>query len=73
MAAIFFAHGADAILGSHPHVLQPYEIMMINGKKHFVIYSMGNSVGNQRGLERNSGVIVELFFEKIFVCTNGSK
>ncbi|HHW61931.1 MAG TPA: CapA family protein [Syntrophomonadaceae bacterium] len=66
MAAIFFAHGADAILGSHPHVLQPYEIMMINGKKHFVIYSMGNSVGNQRGLERNSGVIVELFFEKDF-------
>lgn len=66
MAATFFTHGADAILGSHPHVLQPYQVMKIKGKEHFVIYSMGNSVGNQRGLERNSGVIVDLFFEKNF-------
>lgn len=31
--------GADVILGSHPHVLNPMEVMNIDGKKKFAIYS----------------------------------
>ena len=65
LATEFFQKGADVILGSHPHVIQPMEIMKINGKDKFVIYSMGNSMGNQIGVERNSGVILNLRFTKI--------
>ncbi len=64
LAKLFFEKGADIILGSHPHVLQPLEIMHINGKEKLVIYSMGNSMGDQNGLERNSGVIISLQFTK---------
>jgi poly-gamma-glutamate capsule biosynthesis protein CapA/YwtB (metallophosphatase superfamily) len=62
----YFQTGADVILGSHPHVVQPMEIMKINGQDKFVIYSMGNSMGNQNGVERNSGVLFNLQFTKNF-------
>ncbi|WP_243116870.1 CapA family protein [Heliophilum fasciatum] len=65
----FFEAGADIIFGSHPHVIQPAEIIAVQGKDRYVIYSLGNSVGAQRGLERNSGVIVQVKLEKD--STNG--
>lgn len=40
--------GADVILGSHPHVVQPSEIVKHNGHDKYIIYSMGNFVSNQR-------------------------
>ena len=64
LATEFFQRGADVILGSHPHVIQPMETMQINGHDKFVIYSMGNSMGNQNGVGRNSGVILKLQFTK---------
>lgn len=58
-------NGVDAILGSHPHVLQETSYKQVNGKNIFTIYSMGNSISNQKkrwigrdGVE--SGVFVEL-------------
>lgn len=60
----FLAQGADAIIGGHPHVLQPAEVLTVNGKKKFIVYSMGNCLGDQNGVERNSGVIVKLTFKK---------
>lgn len=40
--------GADVILGSHPHVVQPSETVEFNGETKYIIYSMGNFVSNQR-------------------------
>lgn len=40
--------GADVILGSHPHVVQPSEIVEVDGEAKYIIYSMGNFVSNQR-------------------------
>lgn len=40
--------GADVILGSHPHVVEPSEMIEFNGEQKYVIYSMGNFVSNQR-------------------------
>ncbi len=40
--------GVDIVLGNHPHVIQPYEIMTnAEGKKTFVIYGQGNNLSNQ--------------------------
>lgn len=40
--------GVDIILGSHPHVIEPYNIITNSkGKKTFVVYSQGNFISNQ--------------------------
>ncbi len=40
--------GFDAILGHHPHVLQPVEVYETNdGRLTFVAYSLGNFISNQ--------------------------
>ena len=39
--------GADLILGHHPHVLQPVEVIENGLRKTVVAYSMGNFVSNQ--------------------------
>ncbi len=66
LAHEFLAAGADVILGSHPHVIQPMEIVKINDQDKLVIYSMGNFISHQNGLERNSGIILNMKFNKNF-------
>ncbi|GEM_PF-896690 len=40
--------GVDILLGNHPHVMQPYEILTNSeGKKTFVTYGQGNNLSNQ--------------------------
>jgi poly-gamma-glutamate synthesis protein (capsule biosynthesis protein) len=63
--------GADIILGSHPHVVQPYQIFEQTGKlgkpkKAIVIYSMGNFISNQREKYRDLGVIFKVNIIKHF-------
>ena len=56
--------GALAVLGSHPHVLQPWERHMTpDGRETFVIYSLGNFVSGQEALSRTSSII--LFLELV--------
>ena len=60
----FCEAGADIILGSHPHVIQTMEVIPLGDRNCFVIYSMGNFISHQRGLERNSGVILQMELSK---------
>lgn len=53
--------GADVILGSHPHVIQPMEKVNMQGKEKLIIYSMGNFVSNQFFPYTDEGMI--LFFD----------
>jgi poly-gamma-glutamate synthesis protein (capsule biosynthesis protein) len=57
LANFIFRHGADCIIGSHPHVVQP-----IRGEEagNLVVYSMGNLISNQRDRYRNGGILFEL-------------
>ena len=53
--------GAIAVIGAHPHVVQPAERMVSqDGREGFVIYSLGNFVSNQRELPRRSTLIALL-------------
>ena len=66
--AMFLANeGVDAIIGSHPHVVQPFEILY-NDKDSAdfvpVIYSLGNFISNQRERYRNGGIIFKLELTK---------
>lgn len=40
--------GVDVIFGSHPHVVQPVDIIDSDGHETLVVYSMGNLISNQR-------------------------
>jgi poly-gamma-glutamate synthesis protein (capsule biosynthesis protein) len=57
LASHMFRHGADAVIGSHPHVVQP-----IRGEEagNLVVYSMGNLISNQRDRYRDGGILFEL-------------
>ena len=46
--------GADIIIGSHPHVVQPYKCDSVDG---VTLYSLGNFVSNQRKPHCDGGVV----------------
>lgn len=51
--------GATLVLGSHPHVLQPWEkYKTADGRETFVIYSLGNFVSGQSQLARRSTILL---------------
>lgn len=57
--------GADIIIGHHPHVIQPVEMIENSrGEKCFVIYSLGNFLSDQNGIDRLVGMAVSLEIEK---------
>lgn len=61
LAELLFEQGVDAIIGSHPHVIQPVEFELRDSLYHQpVVYSLGNFVSNQRDRYRNGGIIVGL-------------
>lgn len=70
LAQRFMEAGADVILGSHPHVIQTMEMKQVKGKNRFVIYAMGNFIGDQNGMERNSGIILRMNFRKDFAAND---
>lgn len=51
LARQFAEAGAAVIWGHHPHVLQPVEWFEIGGRKTLVLYSLGNALFDQGGLE----------------------
>ncbi|WP_199614849.1 CapA family protein [Paenibacillus alkalitolerans] len=63
--------GADLVLGSHPHVVQPYERIRTTGydgskRSGIAIYSMGNFISNQFGNYKEFGVIFKIRIKKTY-------
>ena len=59
--------GADIIIGSHPHVVQPVNYFKTNGGSldtGFVAYSLGNFISNQRWRFSDAGVILNISISK---------
>ena len=52
--------GVDIIIGSHPHVVEPIEFI----GKTMVIYSLGNFISDQIGVERLTGLMVNVNIHK---------
>ena len=55
--------GVGLIIGAHPHVVEPVEY--INDGKTFVIYSLGNFISDQVGVERLTGLAMEVTINKV--------
>ena len=56
LAAFLRRHGADLVIGSHPHVIQPFEA----DSTHAVFYSLGNFVSNQRKRYCDGGLMARI-------------
>ncbi len=67
IAKFCFNHGADIIIGMHPHVIQKIERKVFpdsNGREVFVAYSLGNFISNQRDRYKDGGLMVQLELKK---------
>lgn len=65
-------HGCDAVIGGHPHVVQNFTLDAVPGNNHYpeiVVYSMGNLVSNQRDVNCDGGIMIELDLQKTFFDT----
>ncbi len=61
LAAFLHEQGADIVIGSHPHVVQPLEYVL-RGQDTcgITVYSLGNFISNQRKRYTNGGINVQL-------------
>jgi poly-gamma-glutamate synthesis protein (capsule biosynthesis protein) len=50
--------GVGLIIGAHPHVVEPVEYR--NNGKTFVIYSLGNLLSGQTGIDKNTGLLMSV-------------
>lgn len=68
LAEYMFGLGVGAIIGSHPHVVQPirneYPDLSDSSNYRPVYYSLGNFVSNQRARYKDGGIIAELHISK---------
>ncbi|MFZ4547408.1 MAG: CapA family protein, partial [Bacteroidales bacterium] len=66
IAEYLFANGADIIIGSHPHVIQPMEWRKADslGKEQIVVWSLGNYVSNQRKRFTDGGSMFSVTLQK---------
>jgi poly-gamma-glutamate synthesis protein (capsule biosynthesis protein) len=59
LAARLATAGATAVIGSHPHVLQPWETLPgADGRETLVVYSLGNFASHQPELPRRSSLVL---------------
>lgn len=56
--------GADMVIGSHPHVLEPIQQKQVGGRECLTVWSLGNFISNQRDRYKNGGVMLRTFAEK---------
>ncbi len=67
LARWLISQGVDHVIGSHPHVVQPIELIPYadHPTHHAVVYSLGNYVSNMSIAHGTVGLAVELTIEKI--------
>ncbi len=64
-AKAIFNGGADIIIGSHPHVLQPMHAKAdSSGLSDPVVWSMGNFISNQRKRRSDGGAMIRMELKK---------
>jgi poly-gamma-glutamate capsule biosynthesis protein CapA/YwtB (metallophosphatase superfamily) len=76
LAAWMLKKGADAIIGSHPHVIQPvklyYPVKSDSSIYNLIVYSLGNFVSNQRARYKDGGIMFEISLQKTRTKTSVS-
>ncbi|MBO4888345.1 MAG: CapA family protein [Firmicutes bacterium] len=76
-AQIFLEEGVDVVIGTHPHVVQPYEILTAEAgaaagstgagstsHQMLVFYSLGNFISANQDPDQNSGALASFSIKK---------
>jgi poly-gamma-glutamate capsule biosynthesis protein CapA/YwtB (metallophosphatase superfamily) len=63
VAKFCFDHGANLVIGAHPHVIQPMEWNRKENK--LIVYSLGNFVSGQRKRYTDGGAMIRVELEKV--------
>lgn len=70
-AKIFLSKGVDIVIGTHPHILQKYELLKDGtGNEMLIYYSLGNIVSYQKDMENLIGGIADV---EVLKTNNGIK
>ncbi|MDR3001576.1 MAG: CapA family protein [Fibromonadaceae bacterium] len=65
LAKFMALEGVNLIVGSHPHVVQPFSKIFVPDRDSVpVIYSLGNFFSNQRPRYRDGGIIFDVTLQK---------
>ncbi len=62
LAKFLLSQGVEMIIGGHPHVIQPMEMITDEntGKRSFLVYSLGNFISNMKTRDTRGGAMVEV-------------
>ena len=61
LAGFLVENGADMVIGSHPHVIQPIEMRTdTSGNNALVVYSLGNFISNMKTRDTRGGIAVKV-------------
>lgn len=64
-AQLFADYGADLVIGTHPHVIEPVTwVTGVNGNQMLVYYSLGNFISAQSEAPRMLGAMADVVLEK---------
>jgi len=66
LAQFLVDNGADMVIGAHPHVIQPMEIVKRDAARGdaVVVYSLGNFISNMKTDDTRGGAIVTVTVER---------
>lgn len=69
LAKFLIAHGADLVIGSHPHVVQPIRREAATSpdgqqREALVVYSLGNFISNQTQPHTDGGILFQVDLTK---------
>ncbi|MDE6513028.1 MAG: CapA family protein [Muribaculaceae bacterium] len=57
--------GVDMIIGGHPHVVQPMEMLQgPDGKQSLLVYSLGNLISNMKTNDTRGGALVRVHLDR---------
>ena len=67
LADFLVDQGVDLIIGGHPHVVEPMEMRFSPrfGKNVLLVYSLGNFISNQTGIDSRGGAMVKVCLSRI--------
>lgn len=67
MADWLLSQGVDHVIGGHPHVVQPMELVAdeFTAARHAVVYSLGNYISNMSAPNTDGGAMLKLELRKI--------
>ncbi|MCH5319415.1 MAG: CapA family protein [Paramuribaculum sp.] len=57
MAHALIEHGADIVMGGHPHVIQPMELRRDSTRNSLIVYSLGNFISGMKTDDTRGGAM----------------